>query len=54
MLQDDFSVGGDLITELEDALAKQRSDCMSGFRLTELKENRLRSNIQHRISELEG
>ncbi|KAK1380108.1 putative ATP-dependent DNA helicase CHR12 [Heracleum sosnowskyi] len=49
----DSLVGGDLITELEDALAKQRSDCMSGVRLTALKENRLRSNIQHRKSELE-
>ncbi|XP_074341619.1 putative ATP-dependent DNA helicase CHR12 [Apium graveolens] len=50
---DDSSVGGDLITELKDALAKQRSDCISGVELTALKESRLRSNIQHRISELE-
>ncbi|KAJ4955644.1 hypothetical protein NE237_012427 [Protea cynaroides] len=45
--------GGALITEFEDALVKQRSNCMSGLRLRESKEKRLTSHIQHRLTELE-
>lgn len=48
------SRGGDLITDLDDALVKQRPNCMSGFGLTDLRENRLQSQIQHRLTELEG
>lgn len=56
MLQDssEISCGGDLMTDLKDALVKQRSNCMSGFGLTESRGNRLQSNIQHRLTELEG
>ncbi|XP_042491047.1 probable ATP-dependent DNA helicase CHR12 isoform X1 [Macadamia integrifolia] len=45
--------GGDLITEFEDALMKQRTNCMSGLWLKESKEYRLTSHIQHRLTELE-
>lgn len=48
------SRGGDLIIDLDDALVKQRPNCMSGFGLTDLRENRLQSQIQHRLTELEG
>lgn len=44
---------GDLLTDLEDALAKHRPRCMSGFGLTESWESRLQSHIQHRLTELE-
>ncbi|CAH2072376.1 unnamed protein product [Thlaspi arvense] len=46
--------GGDLMSEFEDALLKQRPNCESGSRLTELKEVRHKTHIQHRLSELEG
>ncbi|GFY85074.1 SNF2/Brahma-type chromatin-remodeling protein CHR12 [Actinidia rufa] len=44
---------GDLMAEFEDALVKQRANCMSGFGLAELRDNRLQTHIQHRLSELE-
>lgn len=46
--------GGDLMSEFEDALLKQRPNCESGSRLAELKETRYKSRIQNRLSELEG
>lgn len=44
----------DLLAEFEDALLRQRINCMSGSKLAESKEKRLQSRVQHRISELEG
>ncbi|XP_065863380.1 probable ATP-dependent DNA helicase CHR12 isoform X2 [Euphorbia lathyris] len=46
-------IGGDLMTELEDALLKQRPKCMSGFALGESKENRYQGHISQRLHELE-
>ncbi|KAI4317782.1 hypothetical protein L6164_025624 [Bauhinia variegata] len=43
----------DLLTEFEDALLKQRLNCVSGFKLKETWENRYQSQIQHRLNELE-
>lgn len=40
--------------EFEDALLKQRPNCDSGSRLRELLDNRNKSHIQRRLSELEG
>ncbi|KAA8524224.1 hypothetical protein F0562_010647 [Nyssa sinensis] len=39
-------------TDLEDALVKQRPSCISGFGLTESRESRSQSHIQHRLTEL--
>ncbi|KAI8566235.1 hypothetical protein RHMOL_Rhmol02G0024400 [Rhododendron molle] len=44
---------GDLIIELDDALVKQRPNCLSGSGLTESRDKRLQSHIQHRLAELE-
>ncbi|XP_058192879.1 probable ATP-dependent DNA helicase CHR12 [Rhododendron vialii] len=44
---------GNLIIELEDALVKQRPNCLSGSGLTESRDKRLQSHIQHRLAELE-
>jgi hypothetical protein len=46
--------GADLMGEFEDALLKQRPDCESGSRLIQLLDNRNKSHIQRRLSELEG
>lgn len=46
--------GGDLMGEFEDALLKQRTNCESGSRLAELQDNRNKTLIQRRLSELEG
>ncbi|KAK8523514.1 hypothetical protein V6N13_113460 [Hibiscus sabdariffa] len=43
----------DLFCDLDGALSKQRSKCMSGFSLAESKENRYQSHIHHRLNELE-
>ncbi|KAK7280168.1 hypothetical protein RJT34_25230 [Clitoria ternatea] len=43
----------DLITDLEDAVLKQRSSGVTGFKLEEARENRYKSRIQHRLNELE-
>ncbi|KAK8660877.1 hypothetical protein V6N13_051785 [Hibiscus sabdariffa] len=43
----------DLLCDLDGALSKQRSKCMSGFSLAESKENRYQSLIHHRLNELE-
>ncbi|CAK9137196.1 unnamed protein product [Ilex paraguariensis] len=43
----------DLMTEFEDALEKQRPNCISSFGLTELRENRVQSHIDRRLTELE-
>ncbi|KAJ6430019.1 hypothetical protein OIU84_021434 [Salix udensis] len=48
-----ISIRGDLMTEFEDALSNQRSNCMSGFALAELRGNRYQSHILHRLNELE-
>ncbi|KAI3863998.1 hypothetical protein MKW98_031590 [Papaver atlanticum] len=45
--------GGDLMAEFEDALVKQRTNCMSGSGLRKSADARLKSHIQHRLSELE-
>ncbi|KAL9317402.1 hypothetical protein ACSQ67_013919 [Phaseolus vulgaris] len=45
--------GEDLMTDLEDALSKQRPNCESGFKLEKARENRYRSQIQHRLDELQ-
>ncbi|CAH2054888.1 unnamed protein product [Thlaspi arvense] len=45
--------GGDLMGEFEDALLKQRPNCDSGSRLTDLLDTRNKSLIQRRLSELE-
>ncbi|KAF5201253.1 Chromatin complex subunit a, partial [Thalictrum thalictroides] len=44
---------GDVLANYEDALQKQRSNCMSGMGLKVARESRLKSNIQHRLTELE-
>ena len=44
----------DLLAEFEDALLKQRSKDVSGFNLKQSEENRLKSQIQHRLKELEA
>ncbi|GAB4843430.1 Probable ATP-dependent DNA helicase chr12 [Ancistrocladus abbreviatus] len=44
---------GDLIMEFEDAVANQRQKCMTGSGLTELKEKRFQSQVEHRLNELE-
>ncbi|XWS39339.1 hypothetical protein CRYUN_Cryun18bG0043500 [Craigia yunnanensis] len=43
----------DLLHDLDDALSKQRSKCMSGFGLVESTENRYQSHIHHQLNELE-
>ncbi|KAI3857573.1 hypothetical protein MKW98_028837 [Papaver atlanticum] len=45
--------GGDLMEEFEHAIVQQRRNCVSGARLRKSGEVRLRTNIQHRLSELE-
>ncbi|KAL0858012.1 hypothetical protein Bca101_063166 [Brassica carinata] len=45
--------GGDLMGEFEDALLKQRTNIESGSRLAELQDNRNKTLIQRRLSELE-
>ncbi|KAL1832479.1 hypothetical protein ACET3Z_002130 [Daucus carota] len=49
----DISSEGNLMAELGDALSEQRPNYMSGAGLTKQREERLQSNIQHRITELE-
>ncbi|GMH28470.1 hypothetical protein Nepgr_030313 [Nepenthes gracilis] len=44
---------GDLIMEFEDAVVNQRQNCLSFCGLTEMKENRFRSLVEHRLTELE-
>ncbi|CAH8356594.1 unnamed protein product [Eruca vesicaria subsp. sativa] len=46
-------LGGDLMGEFEDALLKQRTNCESGSRLIELYNNRNKTLIQRRLSELQ-
>ncbi|KAH1190945.1 putative ATP-dependent DNA helicase CHR12 [Glycine max] len=43
----------DLMTDLEDALSKQRPNCVSGFKLEQARDNRYRSQVQHRLNELQ-
>ncbi|KAA8535774.1 hypothetical protein F0562_030792 [Nyssa sinensis] len=43
---------GDLMTDLEDALVKQRPSCISGFGFTKSRESHSQSHIQHRLTEL--
>ena len=49
-----ISCGSDLMSDFENALSKQRLKSMTGFGLTELRENRYQCHIQHRLKELEG
>ncbi|XP_050217949.1 probable ATP-dependent DNA helicase CHR12 [Mercurialis annua] len=44
---------GDLMSEFEEALAKQRSSCMSGSLLCESREKRYQGHTKHRLNELE-
>ncbi|XP_055818078.1 probable ATP-dependent DNA helicase CHR12 [Solanum dulcamara] len=44
---------GDLMADFEESLLRQRSSYTSGSGLTKLKEDRFRSHIQHRLTELE-
>lgn len=48
------SSGDDLITDLENALSKQRPYCASGFKLEKARESRYQSQIRHRLNELKG
>ncbi|KAK4405702.1 putative ATP-dependent DNA helicase CHR12 [Sesamum angolense] len=43
----------ELMLDFEDAVLKQRSICLPGSRLSDLKENRFQSRIKHRLAELE-
>ncbi|PIN16531.1 Nucleoplasmin ATPase [Handroanthus impetiginosus] len=43
----------ELMLDFEDAVLNQRSSCLPGSRLSDLKETRFRSRIQHRLTELE-
>ncbi|GMI95145.1 chromatin remodeling 12 [Hibiscus trionum] len=54
-VEDDPSISekDGLLCDLDGALSKQRSKCMSGFSLAESKENRYQSHIHHRLKELE-
>lgn len=54
-LQDDglFTDGGDLLADLEDALAKQRNH-MTGAEMAEARKKRIESHIQSRVTQLEG
>ncbi|GER44714.1 chromatin remodeling complex subunit [Striga asiatica] len=43
----------ELMLDFEDAVLQQRSSCLPGSRLSDLKESRYRGRIQHRLKELE-
>ncbi|CAN4112776.1 unnamed protein product [Withania somnifera] len=45
---------GDLMADFEESLLRQRSSCTSGSGLKKLKEDRFRSQVHHRLTELEG
>ncbi|KAK1418306.1 hypothetical protein QVD17_27449 [Tagetes erecta] len=48
-----FSNGGDLVADLQDALFKHRSNHLSGSELAEARKNRIDSQIQSRLTQLE-
>ncbi|KAK1313760.1 Chromatin structure-remodeling complex protein SYD [Acorus calamus] len=52
-LSDGASTTGISMIDLEETLIEQRFNCMSGLALKKLRENRLNSRIQNRLSELE-
>ncbi|XP_042939804.1 probable ATP-dependent DNA helicase CHR12 isoform X3 [Carya illinoinensis] len=54
VLEDNGSYKGDLLADFEDSLLEQRPNCLSGFGLTVSRENRYKSHIQHRLTELEA
>ncbi|KAI9115169.1 hypothetical protein K1719_014182 [Acacia pycnantha] len=54
VLDDSGNSKEDLLKDLEDALLKQRPSCVSGYKLKEERESRYKSQIQHRLNELEG
>lgn len=56
LVQDELidSVQEDILTDLRDALAKQRSSCITGSGLERSREERYRGCIQHRLNDLEG
>ncbi|CAN4113433.1 unnamed protein product [Withania somnifera] len=45
---------GYLMADFEESLLRQRSSCTSGSGLKKLKEDRFQSQVQHRLTELEG
>lgn len=50
---DHGNLSEDLLPDLQEALLKQRPNCKPSSELTELRENRYQSHIQHRLTELE-
>lgn len=55
MIQDNnANVSEDLLPNFQEAILKQRPNGMPSTDLTELRENRYQSHIQHRLTELEG
>ncbi|PON80136.1 putative ATP-dependent DNA helicase CHR [Parasponia andersonii] len=42
-----------LLPEVQEAILEQRSNCMSSYELTESREKRYQSHLQHRLTELE-
>ncbi|KAF5465666.1 hypothetical protein F2P56_015648 [Juglans regia] len=52
--EDHGSYKGDLLADFEDSLLEQRPNCLSGFGLTVSREDRYKSRIQHRLTELEA
>jgi hypothetical protein len=44
----------DLLTELQDALSKQRPNCSSSSKLNKAMQIRTQSRIQNRLTQLEG
>lgn len=52
-LDDNANVSEDLLPNFQEAILKQRLNGMPSTKLTELRENRYQSHIQHRLTELE-
>ncbi|KAH6769875.1 SNF2/Brahma-type chromatin-remodeling protein CHR12 [Perilla frutescens var. hirtella] len=53
--KDKFGVStyNELMLDFEDAVSKQRSDCLPSSKLSDIKEARFQSQIKHRLTELE-
>lgn len=56
MLQEKLGVStyDELMLDFEDAVLKQRPDCLPSSKLSDIKETRFQSQINHRLTELEG
>lgn len=56
VVQNNFagSTYDELMLDFEDAVSKQRSSCLPASKLSDLKEDRFQSRVQHRLKELEG